>query len=161
MMTTSQPFPSPAQFNAQRLNQTSARRDHFVVFRIDQINYALPLENVTRALRMVAITPVPDAPPDVMGMINVAGRTVPVINLRRLLGHIERAADINDRLLIFETPGQTAALMVDDVLSLLELLPDQLEQPDRILAQSRLIRASIQQPEGAVLMLDVGHLLPV
>jgi purine-binding chemotaxis protein CheW len=125
------------------------------------LNYALPLENVTRALRMVAITPMPDAPAHVLGLINIVGRAIPVIDLRQLLGHLRRPPDINDRLLIFEMLGQTAALAVDDVLTILEFLPAQLEQPDRILAQSRLIRAIIQQKEGAVLLLDVEHILPV
>ena len=110
---------------------------------------------------MVAITPMPDAAEHVMGVINIAGQTVPVIDLRSVLKHPLRAADINDRLLIFKTAGQSAALMVDDVLNILELLPAQMEQPDRILAQSRLVRATVQQTEGAVLLLDVENLLPV
>ena len=160
-MSAAQPLLSPAYINEQQLNPPAVRHNHFVVFRIDRLNYALPLENVTRALRMVAITPIPEAPANVLGMINIAGRTIPVLDLRRLLGHTQCAADINDRLLIFETPEQTVALIVGDVLTILELLPALLEKPDRILAQSRLIRATIQQKEGTILLLDIEHLLPV
>jgi purine-binding chemotaxis protein CheW len=110
---------------------------------------------------MAAITPIPDSPANVLGMINVAGQVIPVIDLRRLLGHPQRAPRINDRLLIFEVPGYTVTLIVDDVLTILELLPAQLEQPDRILAQSRLIRAIIQQTKRTILLLDIEHLLPV
>jgi purine-binding chemotaxis protein CheW len=160
-MSAAEQFLFSAYLSEQQSNQSVARHDHFVVFQIDQLNYALPLENVTRALRMVAIMPIPEAAPDVLGLIDIAGRPIPVIDLRHLLGYTHRSPNINDRLLILETHGQTVALMVDDVSTILELPPVQLEKPDKILAQSRLIKATIRQTQGTVLLLDVERLLPV
>ena len=94
---------------------------YYVVFRIDRQRYALPLDHVIRALRMVAFTPIPDAPKSVSGMIHMAGQMVPVIDLRRLFGQKSKHPELQDFLLIVRTQDQTAAVIVDEVLNILEL----------------------------------------
>lgn len=54
-----------------------------VVFRLDERRYALPLSVVERVIRAVEVTPLPKAPPIVLGAIDVQGRVVPVLNVRR------------------------------------------------------------------------------
>ena len=59
----------------------NARRT-IVVFLVDGQRYALPLSAVDRAVRAVAVTPLPEMPPQVLGAINVHGRVLPVLSLR-------------------------------------------------------------------------------
>jgi purine-binding chemotaxis protein CheW len=132
----------------------------FVVFRLDRQNYALPLENVTRALRMVALTPIPDTVEGVLGVINMAGRIIPVIDLRRRLGHPKRAPELNDRMLVLDLPGQTLAVIADAVLDVLELDPHQVSPPPLALAPSQPLAATIQQADELILVLDAARLMP-
>ncbi|MDB6169570.1 MAG: chemotaxis protein CheW, partial [Verrucomicrobia bacterium] len=62
-----------------------------VVFRLDAQRYALSLTAVDRIARAVEITPLPNAPDIVLGVINVSGRVLPVLNLRRRFRMRERA----------------------------------------------------------------------
>ena len=142
------------------LAQSQGALRYFVIFRIDRQSYALPLEHVTRALRMVALTPIPDAAEGMLGMINMAGHVIPVIDLRARLGHPPRAPDINDRLLIVDVSQQTLAFVADAVLDVLELALRQVSPPPLALAQSQPLAATIQQADELILVLDAMRLLP-
>jgi purine-binding chemotaxis protein CheW len=132
---------------------------HYVVFRVDRQGYALPLENVRRALRMVALTPLPDAPAWVIGAINMASQMIPVLDLRQRFGRVSRKPDIDDRLLIIQHQQQTAALIVDEVVDVLELQPQQIETPSTTLSHSRFLEATIHHTGNLVMVLNMGRLL--
>ena len=57
--------------------------NHIVVFTLDEQRYALHLLAVERVVRAVEVTALPEAPEIVLGVVNVKGRIVPVINVRR------------------------------------------------------------------------------
>ena len=92
-----------------------------VVFRVDGERYALPLEVVERVVRAVAVTPLPNAPAIVLGAINVHGRVLPVLNLRRRFLLTEREIGPADWFLLARTARQTVVLVVDESDGVLEL----------------------------------------
>jgi purine-binding chemotaxis protein CheW len=91
-----------------------------VLFRLEGQRYAVPLSAVVRVLRMVEVTPLPNTSAMVLGVINIQGRVIPVINLRRRLGLRERDVELSDELLVIQISGRTRALWVDEVLSVFE-----------------------------------------
>lgn len=93
----------------------------FVVFTLDNQRYALPLEKVERVLRIVEITPLPKAPSLVLGVINVEGRIIPVMNVRRLFRLPDREVDLSDQLILVHAPRRTYALLADEVEGLANL----------------------------------------
>ena len=131
---------------------------HYVVFKLDDDYYALPLAQVARAVRMVAVTPAPDLPPWILGVINMAGQVLPVIDLRQRFAHPPRPPALTDRLLIARTASQSLALMVDEVLKVMEPTPAQLEAVAPALAQSQPLRATIREDERLILVLDAERL---
>jgi purine-binding chemotaxis protein CheW len=132
---------------------------YYVVFRIDRQHYALPLDHVIRALRMVAFTPVPDAPDSVLGMIHMAGQMVPVIDLRRLFGLKGKPPELQDLLLIVKMQDQTVAIIVDEVLNILELSSKQVKPPPAAVSKSRFLKAAFWQEDIMILVLDTLRLL--
>ena len=82
--------------------------DYLVVFTLAGQQLALPLAAVERIVRVVDVTPVPDAPPVVLGVINVQGRVVPVLDLRVWFGPPAPELDLNDKLIIAH--GATGAV---------------------------------------------------
>jgi purine-binding chemotaxis protein CheW len=133
---------------------------YYAIFRIDRQRYALPLDHVIRALRMVAFTPIPDAPKSVSGMIHMAGQMVPVIDLRRLFGQKGKPPELQDFLLIVQTQDQTAAVIVDEVLNIQELSPTQVKSPPAAVSKSRFLKAAFWQDDTMILILDPFRLLP-
>lgn len=91
----------------------------YVLFTLAARRFALPLEVVERSVRIVDITPLPDLPGIVLGVIDVAGRIVPVVNVRKRFGIPERDIAASDLLLIARASAQlsvrTLALWVDAV----------------------------------------------
>jgi purine-binding chemotaxis protein CheW len=57
--------------------------NQLVVLTLDEQRYALHLSAVERIVRMVEITPLPKAPQIVLGVVNVQGRIVPIVNIRK------------------------------------------------------------------------------
>jgi len=133
---------------------------HFVGFRLEGQRYALPLDRVERALRMVAATPVPEALPWVAGVINLHGRVVPMVDLRQRFGQPSRKPHLDDRLLVVQAQEQTMALMVDEVTEVLEVPANQVEPAPASLSQSRPLAAVIRRDEELILVLNVARLLP-
>lgn len=91
-----------------------------VVFVLDGVRLALPLSAVERVVRAVEVTPLPQAPPTTLGVINVHGQVVPVVDLRKLLGLRSRDVEPSDYLVIARISSRTMALLVDDVQSVME-----------------------------------------
>lgn len=88
---------------------------HLVIFVLDDQRYALRLSAVERVVRMVRITPLPEAPTVVPGVIDVAGRIIAVFDVRRRFSLPAREAGLDDRLLIARTARRTVALIADAV----------------------------------------------
>jgi purine-binding chemotaxis protein CheW len=109
---------------------------------------------------MVAVTPVPDTPDSVVGMINMAGQMLPVIDLRRLFGQMGKPPGLQDSLLIVQIQGQIVALIVDEVLNVVEFTPKQVEYPPAAVSQSRFLAAAVQQEDILIWILDTSRLLP-
>jgi purine-binding chemotaxis protein CheW len=89
-----------------------------VTFLLDGRRYALPMDSVERVIRAVAVTPVPEVPEYVLGLINMAGRILPVVSLRTCLGLPDRPVRPDDQFVIVRTSGLTVALVVDEVRDL-------------------------------------------
>lgn len=97
---------------------TDATSTALAVFRLAEQRYALRLDAVERVIRAVAVTPVPETPAFVLGLVNLAGQLLPVCSLRRCLGLPDRPIRPEDQFVIVRTSRFTLALVVDEVQDL-------------------------------------------
>ena len=86
-----------------------------VVFHLGRQRLALPLLSVERVVPAVEVTPLPEAPRGVLGIINVQGQILPVIDIRRRFGAAERELEPNDHFLLVSTVGRRIALVAEAV----------------------------------------------
>ena len=93
------------------------RSDFIIVFTLDDQRYALPLPAADRVVRMAAITPLPNAPGIILGVVNFQGRVIPVINVRRRFCLPEREIALTDQLVVAHTARRPVALVADAVLA--------------------------------------------
>ena len=135
-------------------SQSEDKSRHYVVFRIDQQRYALPLDHVSRAVRMVAFTPVPDVANSVLGIFNMSGQMVPVIDLRRLFGQPGKPPELQDILLIVQIHGETVAIVVNEALDILEFTSSQVQPPPPAVSQSRFVAGAVQHKDILILVLN-------
>jgi purine-binding chemotaxis protein CheW len=85
-----------------------------VRIRLGQEEYALPVESVLEVGELGPVTPVPGAPQGVIGVRNLRGQVMPVVDLARLMGLQELAE--RPRIVVVEDQDRRAGLVVDDVL---------------------------------------------
>src|SRR4051812_7313846 len=90
-----------------------------VVFVLDGQRYAVPLDKVERVIRAVEVTPLPNAPAIVCGVIDVGGSVLPVLSLRRRLRLPEHEIQPGDQFLIARMTGRSVALVIDEVQSVI------------------------------------------
>jgi purine-binding chemotaxis protein CheW len=91
-----------------------------VVFGLQGQRYALRLTAVERIVAVAAITVLPSAPSIVMGIINVQGRVVPVVDVGKRFGLPEREIELSDRLIVARTSSRPVALLVPVVFGVVE-----------------------------------------
>jgi len=130
-----------------------------VVFNLDDQRYALYLPCVERAIRMVEITPLPKAPDIVLGLVNVHGEVMPVLNIRRRFRLPEREAELGDQLIIARTARRRVALVVDTVNDVLALPPGELVAPETILPQLEHVEGVVKLDDGMVFIQDLDRFL--
>ena len=92
-----------------------APAESLVFFMLDDFQFALAIASVERAIRAVAITPLPNAPAGVRGVVNVEGAIVPVFDPRVRFGLPARALRASDHFIIAHTPKRTVALLVESI----------------------------------------------
>ena len=131
----------------------------WVVFSLDSARYALPLHAVGRIVRAAQITPLPFAPPIVMGAIDIAGDVLPVFDLRRKLRLRERALELSDQFLLAHAPHRTVVLVIDQALGVIERSADEVIESHRVVPRLAFIRGVMPTPEGLVLIQNLDEFL--
>lgn len=92
-----------------------------VLFTLEEPRYALYLSEVVKVVRAVEITPLPNAPQIVSGVINFHGEIIPVIDIRRIFRLPLRDIQLDDQFIIARTSRRLVVLMVDSVAGLHDL----------------------------------------
>ena len=97
------------------------RELHIIGFQVGRETYGVPITALHEIVRVPEITPVPDAPAYLEGVINLRGKIVSVIDLRKRLGQKEIAASKRNRILVVEQGGRLCGLMVDSASEVLKI----------------------------------------
>jgi purine-binding chemotaxis protein CheW len=107
--------------------------ERFVVFRLGEHEYGVPIMDVHTVERVTPITRVPRSPEYVMGIINLRGEVVPVINLRRRLGLPDREIDEKTHIVVVWIDGENVGMLVDELSQVLPIPSSQIEEAKDII----------------------------
>lgn len=130
-----------------------------VVFNLDEQRYALYLSAVERIYRAAEISPLPKAPEIVLGVVNVMGRIVPVVNVRRRFRLPERELKPGDQIVTARTSRRTVALVVDAVTGVIELPGEKIVLPEEIVPQMQYVEGVVKLEDGLALIHDLDRFL--
>lgn len=87
--------------------------DKYILFTVAGTSYALPSQNIAHVEMVEQVTPVPNAPPFVDGVVFSRGQVVPAINMRARFGFERAPIDVSSRLLIVNSQGRSVGLLAD------------------------------------------------
>ena len=134
-------------------------RVQLVLFALEEQLFALALGSTERAVRVVDVTPLPAAPPAVLGIVNVKGDVMPVYDLRRRFRLPAREIDLGDQLMIARTSRQKVALLVDSVNGILEVSEEEIASAKQIFPDIEYVHGVVKLQDGLVLIHDLDHFL--
>jgi purine-binding chemotaxis protein CheW len=130
-----------------------------VMWTFDEQRYALPLAVVDRIVRAVEILPLPTAPKIVSGIVNIQGRIVPVVDMRRRLGLPLRDAVPSDQIVVAQTSRRTVAFFIDAIGGVVECTDDSIVPGTRIVPGLEGVNGVVKMEDGMILVQDLDRFL--
>ena len=132
-----------------------------VVFELGDESYAVDISRVQDINRMQEITEIPHAPESVVGVINLRGRVIPVIDLRKRFGLPDAVHTKDTRIVVVHLEGNLIGVIVDAVSQVLRIPTDIVEPPSPVLAgvDSKYLRGIAKLDDRLVILLDLDFVL--
>jgi purine-binding chemotaxis protein CheW len=134
-----------------------------VSFRIGSEEYGVEILNVQEIIKLNIITRIPNAPDFVEGVINLRGRVIPVIDLRKRLGLIKKETDKDTRIIISEIDKSTVGFIVDAVSEVIRIPINVTEAPPEIAAgiESNFIKSVGKLKDSLLILIDLHKMLAI
>lgn len=135
---------------------TATQLQQLVTFGVGDCHLAVGIEHVQEINRQLELTPVPGAPSEIRGVINLRGDVVTVLNLHHLLGFAELKRTRASRNLILNIGGERVGVLVDHVSDILAISPEAISRrpPNMSHVDRRYIKGVHIRNEGIVVILD-------
>jgi len=133
----------------------------WVTFRLDNEKYGIKVMQVQEVLRMTEIAPVPGAPDYVLGIINLRGNVVTVIDTRLRFGLPEREPDDDTRIVIIEADNNVVGILVDSVAEVADLRASEIETAPNVGndESAKYIQGVCSRGDELLILVDVNKLL--
>lgn len=132
-----------------------------VTFRLEDETYGINVMHVQEVLRVTEIAPVPGAPPYVLGIINLRGNVVTVIDTRSRFGLSPGDIDEASRVVIIESEMQVVGILVDSVAEVVELKGSEIDSAPNVGNEesSKFIQGVATSDNNLLIVVDLNKLL--
>lgn len=144
-----------------RDTQTAEPEEQLVVFHLAGEVYGVDIGRVQEIIRMTAITSLPSAPEFVDGVINLRGRVIPVVDLKRRFGLEQPGSAKGSRIVVVDAGEHTIGMVVDAVSEVLRLPAGVVEPPSPVVTtlESDYIRGIAKLENRLIILLDLDRVL--
>jgi purine-binding chemotaxis protein CheW len=134
---------------------------HIVGFRIGNETYGVRIASVREIVRVPEITSVPSAPDLIEGVINLRGKIIPVMDLRKRFGQTEIISDKKNRILVVELENKLIGLIVNAASEVLKIPPSDVDSPGSVFAEgeSSYVTGVGKLKGRLIILLDIAKLL--
>ncbi|HKO05008.1 MAG TPA: chemotaxis protein CheW [Candidatus Acidoferrales bacterium] len=134
---------------------------HLVGFRVGRETFGVPIAMVREIVRVPEITAVPNAAEFIEGVINLRGKIVPVVDLRKRFRDAEPESGRKTRILVAEVDGQNVGLIVNSASEVLKIAPSDVEVPRNLFTEGEMSYISgVGKLNGRlILILDLTKIL--
>src|SRR5258707_2854179 len=132
-----------------------------VGFRIGNAPYGFRIAAVREIVRVPEITSVRSAPDLIEGVINLRGKIIPVMDLRKRFGQTEIQPDKKNRILVVELDNKLVGLIVNAASEVLRIAPSEIEAPGNLFAEgeSGYVTGVGKLKGRLIILLDIANLL--
>ncbi|EFP97737.1 chemotaxis protein CheW [Vibrio caribbeanicus] len=144
-----------------RKEQSNDEVLQWVTFQLEEETYGINVMQVREVLRYTEIAPVPGAPDYVLGIINLRGNVVTVIDTRSRFGLMEGEITDNTRIIVIESEHQVIGILVDSVAEVVYLRSSEIDTTPSVgTDESAKFIQGVSNRDGKLLILvDLNKLL--
>lgn len=129
-----------------------------VSFNLDKEEYGVDVLKVREIIRLPSITRVPNTPHYVEGVINLRGKVIPIMSMRRKFGLGEVDYDKSTRIMVMEVDGELMGFIVDAVSEVIRVSQNEIQPPPPVVTSGidqECMAGVINQPERLLILLDL------
>jgi purine-binding chemotaxis protein CheW len=141
--------------------ETETNDNQFVTFSVEGEIFATPMAPVQEIIRVPDLAQVPLAPPSLLGLANLRGRILPIVNLRRIFG-LQNVTDTDATRALVINLGTPLGFVVDRVASVIAVDEDSIEPASSIASSvdAKLLTGVVKAANGEIIMiLDFAELI--
>ncbi|AMF93864.1 chemotaxis protein CheW [Vibrio fluvialis] len=149
-------------------NEVEVRKEHsndevlqWVTFQLEEETYGINVMQVREVLRYTEIAPVPGAPDYVLGIINLRGNVVTVIDTRSRFGLMQGEITDNTRIIVIESERQVIGILVDSVAEVVYLRSSEIDTTPSVGTDesSKFIQGVSNRDGKLLILVDLNKLL--
>lgn len=135
--------------------------EQLVIFELANEVYGVDISRVQEIIRMTTITRLPRAPEFVEGVINLRGKVIPVVDLKKRFGLEEGERTKSSRIVVVDVGDHTIGMVVDAVSEVLRVLTEAVEPPSPVVTtiESDYIRGIAKVDGRLIILLDLNKVL--
>ena len=129
----------------------------FIAFELAGTTYAVPSSVVQQVEMIEQITPVPNAPPAVEGVVYSRGQVIPAVSLRTRFGFEKIPVGLRTRLIVVNIGDRTVGLIVDTAREFISIAPNSIQAPNDAIAgtSGRYLKGIATLGDRMILILDL------
>ncbi len=137
----------------------SSGERQYITFRLEE-DYGIELTRIKEIMRHQELTAIPESPLFIMGILNLRGTAVPVIDARRLFQLPEREINAFSVIIVMEVLGRLVGLLVDAVSDMVAIKDSDIAAPPKFSERkgTRFIKGMVQKEKKFIMILDVARL---
>lgn len=132
-----------------------------VSFNLDEEEYGVDVLKVREIIRMPVVTRVPNTPHYVEGVINLRGKVIPIISMRKKFGLLEMESDKQTRIMVMDVEGELMGFIVDAVSEVIRISGSEIQPSPAVVAGSvdqECIAGVINQADRLLVLLELERM---
>ena len=130
-----------------------------VIFNMAGRQLAVEVSRVREVVNPGKITPIPDIPPYIKGVINYRGEVVVIVSLAEKFGFQDSTEDASSRAIIYKVGDRTVGFLVQEITEVTSFNREEVETPDGVLKDAGYLDGVVRFRDGLVLLMDMAKTL--
>ncbi|ADL41850.1 CheW protein [Caldicellulosiruptor obsidiansis OB47] len=147
-------------FDLNEIDETTDEDYYKIIvsFEYGNVVYGIEVEFVREIVKPADVTPIPFAPEHVMGLMNLRGDVVTIVDFGKLLG-VEGNDGCNHKVLIIGDEAMTFGLFVDNVKEVLSVLPDEIKEANIASVSTEILKGIVERDGEFVQVIDIKKII--
>ncbi len=149
--------------NVTKFKKSSAELSRFIEFSLGKEDYAIPLLMVREVISVPDTTPIPKSPPHFLGIMNLRGQVISIVDLRKKMKVEGNKQDKEEAVIIVDVGGMNIGVVVDSINKVLAFSSDEICEMPEVENQlnTQFINGVYKKENSLTVLLDIAKVLDI